>query len=192
MIAPMIVKVVNLFKRYANRHAYAQKAGFPLLNSDGERIGHIDHITVRGGRICVEGWALSNLVGVANREQVVEHVPNLARDDVLNALGEISFRKPGFLLEFPFSQCLTMLWVDIMGTRYMYSLPKFSVRDMQRSQIVPFLRDAAKAFPAGLHWLWLCCTNRVRDSSRESSVVAVMHEQTHTHDLQDQELASLQ
>lgn len=153
MIAPMIVKVVSLFKRYANRHAYAQKAGFPLLNSDGERIGHIDHITVRGGRICVEGWALSNLVGVANREQVVEHVPNLARDDVLNALGEISFRKPGFLLEFPFSQCLTMLWVDIMGTRYMYSLPKFSVRDMQRSQIVPFLRDAAKAFPAGLHWL---------------------------------------
>jgi adenine-specific DNA-methyltransferase len=39
---------------------------------------------------------------------------------------------------------------------------------------------------------WLCCTNPVRDSSRESSVVAGMHEQTHTPDLQDQELASLQ
>ncbi|MDQ7774554.1 MAG: hypothetical protein Q4615_00970 [Paracoccus aminovorans] len=38
----------------------------------------------------------------------------------------------------------------------------------------------------------LCCTNRVRDSSRESRVVAGMHEQTHTPDLQDQELASLQ
>ncbi|WGW03385.1 hypothetical protein [Tropicibacter oceani] len=38
----------------------------------------------------------------------------------------------------------------------------------------------------------LCCTNRVRDSSRESSVVAGMHEQTHTPDLQDQKLASLQ
>ena len=38
----------------------------------------------------------------------------------------------------------------------------------------------------------LCCTNRVRDSSRESSVVAGMHEQTHALDLQDQELASLQ
>ena len=38
----------------------------------------------------------------------------------------------------------------------------------------------------------LCCTNPVRDSSRESSVVAVMHEQTHTPNLQDQELASLQ
>ena len=32
----------------------------------------------------------------------------------------------------------------------------------------------------------------VRDSSRESSVVAGRHEQTHTPDLQDQELAGLQ
>ena len=38
----------------------------------------------------------------------------------------------------------------------------------------------------------LCCTNPMRDSSRESSVVAGMYEQTHTPDLQDQELASLQ
>jgi len=38
----------------------------------------------------------------------------------------------------------------------------------------------------------LCCTNHVRDSSCESSVVAGLHEQTNTTDLQDQELASLQ
>ena len=37
----------------------------------------------------------------------------------------------------------------------------------------------------------LCCTNRVRDSSRESSMVAGVHEQTHIPDLQDQELAGL-
>ena len=37
----------------------------------------------------------------------------------------------------------------------------------------------------------LCCTNPVRDSSRESSVVAVRYEQTHTPRLQDQELARL-
>ncbi|MFN3577382.1 MAG: alpha/beta fold hydrolase [Tabrizicola sp.] len=35
----------------------------------------------------------------------------------------------------------------------------------------------------------LCCTNPVRDSSRESRVVAGAHEQTDTSDLQDQELA---
>ena len=38
---------------------------------------------------------------------------------------------------------------------------------------------------------WLCCTNPVKDSSRESSMVAGVHEQTHIPDLQDQELASL-
>lgn len=38
----------------------------------------------------------------------------------------------------------------------------------------------------------LCCTNPVWDSSHESSVVAGIHEQTYTPDLQDQELASLQ
>lgn len=37
-----------------------------------------------------------------------------------------------------------------------------------------------------------CCTNRLRDSSRESSVVAGLHEQTDTPNLQDQKLASLQ
>ena len=37
----------------------------------------------------------------------------------------------------------------------------------------------------------LCCTNLVRDSSGESRVVAGMHEQTDTNDLQDQELAGL-
>ena len=35
----------------------------------------------------------------------------------------------------------------------------------------------------------LCCTNSVKDSSRESSVVAGLHEQTYTLRLQDQELA---
>tara|TARA_R110002110_G_scaffold145156_1_gene334527 strand:+ start:7674 stop:8126 length:453 start_codon:yes stop_codon:yes gene_type:complete len=38
----------------------------------------------------------------------------------------------------------------------------------------------------------LCCTNRARDSSRESSMVAGFHEQTDTPKLQDQELVGLQ
>ena len=36
---------------------------------------------------------------------------------------------------------------------------------------------------------WLCCTNPMRDSSCESSVVAGWYEQTHTPRLQDPELA---
>ena len=41
------------------------------------------------------------------------------------------------------------------------------------------------------HRLGLCCTNPVRESSCDSSVVAVLHEQTHTARLEDQELARL-
>ena len=37
----------------------------------------------------------------------------------------------------------------------------------------------------------LCCTNRVRDSSRESSVLVANHEQTDTPRLQDPQLAGL-
>ena len=39
--------------------------------------------------------------------------------------------------------------------------------------------------------LRLCCTNRVRDSSCESSVVAGLHEQTYIPRLQDLELARI-
>jgi len=38
----------------------------------------------------------------------------------------------------------------------------------------------------------LCCTNPLRDSCYESSVVTGMHEQTHSADLQDYELDCLQ
>lgn len=38
----------------------------------------------------------------------------------------------------------------------------------------------------------LCCTNPVRDSSRESRVAAGVHEQTDTPNLQDPELTRLQ
>jgi len=38
----------------------------------------------------------------------------------------------------------------------------------------------------------LCCTNPMRDSSCESSVIAGLHEQTHISRLQDQELARIQ
>ena len=39
------------------------------------------------------------------------------------------------------------------------------------------------------HMAGLCCTNPVRDSSRESSVIAGVDEQTEQTDLQDPELA---
>ena len=148
----MIRQTVSLFKRYANRHAYAQYSGFPLMDSAGENFGYVDRITIREGRIWIDGWALSGLVGVANHEQAVECIPNVSREDVLNELGDIRFRTPGFKLEMPFSENYTVFWADILGTRYMYTLPKISIRNIQRTLIGAFLRDITKALPAILHW----------------------------------------
>jgi hypothetical protein len=67
-----------------------------------------------------------------------------------------------------------------------------------RGTFVPLVFAPGEAFQFDWSEDWayvggerLCCTNPVRDSSRESSVVAGWHEQTHTPRLQDQELARL-
>jgi hypothetical protein len=39
---------------------------------------------------------------------------------------------------------------------------------------------------------WLCCTNPVRDSLRETSMIAGRHEQLGTHEIQDHELVVIQ
>ena len=47
-------------------------------------------------------------------------------------------------------------------------------------------------FDPEMSWEGLCCANLVRDSSRDSSVVAVVHEQTEARHLPHHELACLQ
>lgn len=63
------------------------------------------------------------------------------------------------------------------------------IRRLEEALATPLLvRDTRNA---ALTAEGLCCTNPVMDSSCESSVVFVLHEQTHTPRLQDQELARL-
>ncbi len=59
-------------------------------------------------------------------------------------------------------------------------------------KLVPVVYGEQSVAPFDEPFAGLCCTNPVWDSSHESSVVAGIHEQTYTPDLQDQELASLQ
>lgn len=152
----MIRRISGLFRRYASRHAQLQRPGFTLRDSSGERFGHIDRITMREGRLIVEGWAMAGLVGLVNADQAVTLSPNLVREDVSAEIGERRVRTPGFILDMPLSLDHTAFWAEIAGTRYVYALPQLTLRDqrsMKRSQILPFLRDGTRAFPAAVHWL---------------------------------------
>ena len=153
----MISRVFGLFRRYAARHAQMQKPGFPLWDGKGRRFGHIDLILVREGRLCVRGWALSGRVGLASADHSAECVPSLAREDVLSSLDDTGgVRTPGFMLDMPFSPGHTVFWAEVRGTRYVHALPQVTRRElriMRGAQIAPFLRDAARALPAGVHWL---------------------------------------
>ena len=63
------------------------------------------------------------------------------------------------------------------------------MRPSDRGAVTPALQLGLSV--VGLTAKRLCCTNPVGDSSRESSVVAGVHEQTGTPNLQDKKLASL-
>lgn len=145
----MIRRVFSLFQRYASRHAQIRKPGFPLHDGGGRAYGQIDRIAVQESRIWVKGWALSERVGLANGCHIVERAPGLA-----DHTGED--RMPGFVLDMPLSLDQTHFWAEVDGIRHVHPLPPIAPRDlgaMRRAQIVPFLRDAVRAFPAGMRWL---------------------------------------
>lgn len=80
-----------------------------------------------------------------------------------------------------------MVWLSAAGLLWLFGgLVELEVR------IWWWTAAMAVEFLSPMAYFWLCCTNPVRDSSCESSVVAGWHEQTDAPDLQDPELASLQ
>ena len=97
---------------------------YPLLDSTGRHIGQIDLITIIDDRIIVEGWALSNLVGITSADQKIERAPHLPREDVIKHLGDMGFSSPGFRLEMPITSSNIFFWIDLGGIRYAYPIPK--------------------------------------------------------------------
>ena len=104
-----------------------QQSGFPLLDSAGKQVGHIDRITVSGERRIIEGWALSDLVGWAGADQKFECAPHLPRQDVMAHLGDVGFETPGFVFDIPNHPSHTVFWAEVDGIRYVYPLPKISL-----------------------------------------------------------------
>jgi phosphate starvation-inducible membrane PsiE len=113
-------------------------------------------------------------------------------------------------LSHPMRQSLIVMAMVLLAvlafatTAYAHAVTKGDkgyIQEISGMKLIPFMYLGAKHMVTGydhllflfgvVFFLWLCCTNPVRDSCRGSSVVAVMHEQTAPANLQDQKLAIL-
>lgn len=155
-LKPVINRFFGLFRRYAHRHARMQKPGFPLLDGSGNLLGNIDPIRIQEGRLWIEGWTLSELVGLSNGFQTVEISPSQLRSDTLTNNSELDGALSNFKLDLALSNDQTIFWSERDGTRQVWILPAITPRDlnaMRRAQIAPFLSNTIRALPAGVHWL---------------------------------------
>lgn len=132
-----------------------QKPGFSLFDTTGKRFGHVDRVVLGEGRLLIEGWSIAPLVGASNEDQAVERIPHLTRSDALSALGTSGTEKLGFVLDLPYTMKHTVFWAELGGVRYVFEVPRFSIRElraMRRAQILPFLLAVLRALPAAIRW----------------------------------------
>ncbi len=78
----MLGRVRELFRRYSSDRLTIAEPAFGLYDEQNRRIGHVDQVTLRGGRLAVAGWATADRIVLTVGDAPVETTPSLARADV--------------------------------------------------------------------------------------------------------------
>jgi GT2 family glycosyltransferase/glycosyltransferase involved in cell wall biosynthesis len=148
--------LAQVFRRYAADHLDMRLNGPDLLDDNGAVCGHLDVIALSGNRLRIEGWCEGErvvmMVGAARRETR----PNLVRPDVAAARGGDPERRVGFAIDAPHGGGRVLLVVERGNLRIVMQLDGFTeaaIRQQQRRLVLPFLRDALRAMPAGLRFV---------------------------------------
>lgn len=97
----MLTRLSALFRRFASAHHEIEGPGFDLKDAAGRRIGAVDRIRLRGGRIEVTGWALATRATLQAGRVRMAMRPRLARRDLEGILGPEDDRDIGFELAIP-------------------------------------------------------------------------------------------
>lgn len=166
----MIRRITQLFHRYANHHGEMHTKGFPLRDLHGKMFGMIDTLSVRNGRLKVEGWSFYAPVGVICNGQHDEAAPSLVRTDVTASYdnGE-ECPTPGFALDVRYEMAHTVFWTYQNGERLTFPLDSFGGSDfrrMRRKQVLPFMGALVRALPSVFRWYTtrdLAARARVKD-----------------------------
>lgn len=168
-----------MFKRYAIQHGTLQRRGFELIDTNGTVFGFLEQISLRRGRLVIEGWAHTDMVGLVCGIEQKQTSPFLVRDDVNRERGEPNHATLGFSLELPIVPGVKMFWARHAGAQYVYPLPDFSAKDffgMRCRLALPFLRDVLRALPAAASWY----RRRDPDARRRIKHILGFSEQTPT------------
>jgi GT2 family glycosyltransferase len=160
-------RIASLFRRYAAAHLALTLPGQPLWDEGGRIVGQVDRLSLRQGRLIVEGWTTAEAISLCRGASRIERAPSLPRPDVSHAHPAISQPHPGFLVDLPGGPEPAMLGLRLGDTRLLYPLPRPAPARiaLARAALLPaFLRDTARAAPALFRWLM------TRDAGLRSSI----------------------
>jgi len=175
----LLARLIQLFKLYATQHGTLKRRGFELIDTDGTVFGFLEQICLKRGRLVIEGWAHTEMVGLVCGTERKQSSPHLVRDDVNRARGENNHASLGFLLDLPLAPGPKMFWVRHADAQYVYPLPDFASRDlskMRRRLALSFLWDVLRALPAAASWY----RRRDPDARRRIKHILGLNEQTPT------------
>lgn len=152
----MMRRVSQVFLRYAVHHGHLEMAGFALRAINGEMFGMVDRVAVRDGRLIVDGWCFSEVVGLTSAGHSDQQTPSLARPDVAQIHDKAeNYPTPGFSLSVHHEAGHKALWALYNGERYIFALVPFEdadLRRLQRKQIIPFTGAMIRALPSAVRW----------------------------------------
>ncbi|PZQ99892.1 MAG: glycosyl transferase [Cereibacter sphaeroides] len=149
-------RLAALFRRYAAAHLTLTMPGEPFYDDNGQRVGQLDRLVLRGGRIVAEGWTAARAVALSLGTARVEQSPALERRDVVGSYPELAGRFPGFALDLPLAEGPAIFSLGYPDRRLIYRVALPDPRRIARARLKlapAFLRDLARAAPALLRWL---------------------------------------
>ncbi|HUF56304.1 MAG TPA: glycosyltransferase [Thermohalobaculum sp.] len=118
--------LASTFRRFSAQHVDIAQDGFPILDVDGRRIGHVDEVRLRRSRLHLSGWALADsaeLVSLQSRARVP--IDNI-RADVTQAIGVSESARVGFAVDVPYGHAVSRLIIRDGQRFYIYNVGPFS------------------------------------------------------------------
>ena len=145
----MFYRIRGLFQRYVRAHCRIDARGFSLATDDQPRLGHVDRVVLAGHRISFIGWSLGERVSVTGSDGQVSARPDIARQDVADALGVGN--RVGFEMTLPLGDGRFTVLAECDGRRHQIEVEPVTAAAQKRARLwlgLRFTRTVVRSMPA--------------------------------------------